>query len=100
MNPGETTEQWLERLRQSQADADKASAELSEAMRLHRLNRLAAQLADEYGQAPCPRADLLEWLSDQVERLKVAGVPDSTTATAMIDAAYLEWINGGQGLLP
>lgn len=85
-----STAELLEGCKQAQEDADKASAELAEAMRLHRLNRLADQLQDEFGPAPLSRADLLAFLADQVERLKAAGVPGGGLATAMIDAAYLE----------
>lgn len=55
-----------------------------------RLERLADQLADAHGPVPMSRPDLLAFLADQVERIKALGVPDSTTATAMIDAAYVE----------
>lgn len=85
-----STAELLERCKQAQADADKASAELAEALRLHRLNRLADQLVDAFGPVPLSRPDLLEFLADQVERIKAVGVPDSATATAMIDAAFLE----------
>jgi hypothetical protein len=71
-------------------DDNTSTAELAEAMRLHRFNRLADQLIEEFGPCPLPRADLLAFLADQLERIKAVGVPDSTTATAMIDAAYLE----------
>lgn len=85
-----STAELLERCREAQADADKASAELAEALRLHRFNRLADQLEDAFGPVPMSRPDLLAFLADQVERVKAVGVPDSTTATAMIDAAYVE----------
>ena len=80
----------LDGCRAAQAEADKASAELADAMRLHRFNRLADQLGDAFGPVPMSRPDLLAFLADQVERIKAVGVPDSTTATALIDAAYVE----------
>ena len=55
-----------------------------------RLERLADQLEDAFGPVPMSRPDLLAFLADQLERVKAVGVPDSTTATAMIDAAYVE----------
>ncbi len=55
-----------------------------------RLERLADQLGDAHGPVPLSRPDLLAFLADQVERIKALGVPDSTTATALIDAAYVE----------
>lgn len=85
-----STSELLERCREAQADADKASSELAEALRLHRLNRLADQLIEEYGACPLSREDLVAFLADQVERVKVAGVPGGDLATAMIDAAFLE----------
>lgn len=87
-----STAELLERCRSAQEDADKATAELAEAMRLHRFNRLADQLIEEFGPCPLPRADLLAWLADQIERIKAVGVPNSTAATAMIDAGYMELI--------
>lgn len=80
----------LDGCRAAQAEADKASAELADAMRLHRFNRLADQLGDAFGPVPLSRDELLAFLADQVERVKAVGVPDSTTATALIDAAYVE----------
>lgn len=80
----------LDGLRKAKEEADQASADLSSTVRLHRFNRLADQLEDAFGPAPLSRPDLLAFLADQVERIKAVGVPDSTTATAMIDAAYVE----------
>lgn len=88
----EDTTALLARLQQAQEAADKSSAESAEAMRLHRLRRLADQLAEEFGPCGLSRDDLLAFLADQVERIKAAGVPESTTVAAMIDAAYLELI--------
>jgi hypothetical protein len=56
------------------------------------LARLADKLADDYGPVPLSRSDLLAFLADQVERIREVGVPDSATATRMIDAAYVELI--------
>ena len=80
----------LDGLRKAKEEADQASADLSSTVRLHRFNRLADQLEDAFGPVPLSRPDLLAFLADQVERVKAVGVPDSTTATAMIDAAFLE----------
>ena len=80
----------LDGLRKAKEEADQASADLSSTVRLHRFNRLADQLEDAFGPVPLSRPDLLAFLADQVERVKAVGVPDSTTATAMIDAAYVE----------
>lgn len=80
----------LDGLSKAKEEADQASADLSSAVRLHRFNRLADQLVDAFGPVPLSRPDLLAFLADQVERVKAVGVPDSTTATAMIDAAYVE----------
>lgn len=80
----------LDGLRKAKEEADQASADLSSTVRLHRFNRLADQLGDAFGPVPLSRPDLLAFLADQVERIKAVGVPDSTTATAMIDAAYVE----------
>jgi hypothetical protein len=80
----------LDGLRKAKEEADQASADLSSTVRLHRFNRLADQLADAHGPVPMSRPDLLAFLADQLERVKAVGVPDSTTATAMIDAAYVE----------
>lgn len=85
-----STAELLDGLKKAAEEADRASVELAEAMRLHRFNRLADQLADEYGPVPLSRDDLLAFLADQLERIKAVGVPDSVTATRMIDAAYLE----------
>lgn len=80
----------LDGLRKAKEEADQASADLSSTVRLHRFNRLADQLGDAFGPVPMSRPDLLAFLADQLERVKAVGVPDSTTATAMIDAAYVE----------
>ena len=80
----------LDGLRKAKEEADQASADLSSTVRLHRFNRLADQLEDDFGPVPMSRPDLLAFLADQVERIKAVGVPDSTTATALIDAAYVE----------
>ena len=80
----------LDGLRKAKEEADQASADLSSTVRLHRFNRLADQLGDAFGPVPLSRPDLLAFLADQVERIIAVGVPDSTTATAMIDAAYVE----------
>ena len=80
----------LDGLRKAKEEADQASADLSSTVRLHRFNRLADQLGDAFGPVPLSRPDLLAFLADQVERVKAVGVPDSTTATALIDAAYVE----------
>jgi hypothetical protein len=80
----------LDGLRKAKEEADQASADLSSTVRLHRFNRLADQLGDAFGPVPLSRPDLLAFLADQVERIKAVGVPDSTTATALIDAAYVE----------
>lgn len=80
----------LDGLRKAKEEADQASADLSSTVRLHRFNRLADQLEDAFGPVPMSRPDLLAFLADQVELVKAVGVPDSTTATAMIDAAYVE----------
>ena len=80
----------LDGLRKAKEEADQASADLSSTVRLHRFNRLADQLEDDFGPVPLSRPDLLAFLADQVERVKAVGVPDSTTATALIDAAYVE----------
>ena len=80
----------LDGLRKAKEEADQASADLSSTVRLHRFNRLADQLGDAFGPVPLSRDELLAFLADQVERVKAVGVPDSTTATALIDAAYVE----------
>lgn len=85
-----STAELLARCAQAQALADKSSAELAEALRLHRLNRLAEQLTTEFGECGLPRAILVEWLAGQIERVKDAGVPGGDLASAMIDAAFLE----------
>lgn len=85
-----STADLLDGLRKAKEEADQASADLSSTVRLHRFNRLADQLGDAFGPVPLSRDELLAFLADQVERIKAVGVPDSTTATAMIDAAYVE----------
>lgn len=80
----------LDGLRKAKEEADQASADLSSTVRLHRFNRLADQLGDAFGPVPLSRDELLAFLADQVKRIKAVGVPDSTTATALIDAAYVE----------
>lgn len=84
------TAELLARCREAQALADKSSAELAEALRMHRLNVLAEQLTAEFGECGLPRAVLVEWLGGQIERVKLAGVPGGDLATAMLDSAFLE----------
>lgn len=84
-----STADLLDGLRKAKEEADKASAELADAMRLHRFNRLADQLEDAFGPVPMSRPDLLAFLADQVKRIKALEC-DSATATALIDAAYME----------
>jgi hypothetical protein len=84
-----STADLLDGLRKAKEEADQASADLSSTVRLHRFNRLADQLIEEYGACPLSRVDLLAFLADQVKRIKALEC-DSTTATAMIDLAYIE----------
>jgi hypothetical protein len=75
------------------------SAQLQDAVRIidmqvvdPRLNKLAAQLSAEFGAAPMPRAELLQWLGCEVARVKATGVT-GTAATDLIDSAYLALVS-------
>lgn len=51
---------------------------------------LANQLERQFGTCPLPRAKLLEWVDDQLDRCTHLGVPGEL-AKRMIETGYVEW---------
>lgn len=69
-----------------------ASPRTDERVEMHCLSKLASAMAEKLGPCPFPQAYLLQWLGDEIDFIQASGVPDGATASALLGAAYLKWI--------
>ncbi|MFC0709891.1 hypothetical protein [Azorhizophilus paspali] len=66
-----------------------ATAELAaEVYQLYRLTNLVDRLEETFGPTLLTREELLPWLAEQIERIRISGITDCDLASDLIDEAY------------